>query len=353
MLNTTHSFAKTTTQLAAIGVIDDTLRSLRISGNLLLRESYAAPWAIAIPPHDELGALLELPGDTRAVAFHLVEFGHCELKPEGADGVLLTAGDMAICFGGQAHRVAAGRPAKAQPVADLLSGSANARHPETIGLPAGTSLICGVFLLRHTDFNPLMAALPAVVHATLSRSGEFHNLSGVARLLTEEIQRSRSGSSYVIERLLEVLCAEAVRAQVDAGLTPGAGWFRAIGDPVVGRAIAAVHANPGEDWSVKRMASQVAMSPSRFAARFSESLGTSPMVYVARWRMNIACRKLAASYAAVDQIATEVGYESTAAFNRAFKKLVGLPPAAWRIASARARGATRAAMVGEDPARSS
>jgi AraC-like DNA-binding protein len=98
--------------------------------------------------------------------------------------------------------------------------------------------------------------------------------------------------------------------------------------------MAAIHAAPGEDWSVQRLASEVSMSPSRFAARFSESMGDSPMAYVARWRMNIACRKLSASGLAIDRIAADVGYDSSAAFNRAFKKWVGLPPAAWR---ARAR----------------
>lgn len=330
MLNLTRSFAKATGHASTVGILDDTLRSLRISGSLLLRDNYSAPWAIAVPRGDELGALLGLQDDTRAVAFHLVEFGHCEIKPESADSLLLTAGEMAICFGGAAHRIAAGRSSQAQSIAGLLSGGTNTRHPDVTSRPVDTSLLCGVFLLHHPEFNPLLSALPPVVHATLSRSGELHNLSGVARLLTEEIARSATGSSYVIERLLEVLCAEAVRAHVEAAPRQEVGWFRGIKDPVVGRAIAAIHASPGDDWSVNRLASEVAMSPSRFAARFAESLGASPMVYVAHWRMNVACRKLVASRLAVDQIAADVGYESPAAFNRAFKKLVGLPPAAWR-----------------------
>jgi AraC-like DNA-binding protein len=330
MLESTNLFAKATSGASTVGILDDALRSLRISGTLLLRESYSTPWAIAIPRGDQLGTLLGLRHDTRAVAFHLVEFGHCEIKADGTNAMLLTAGDMAICFGGGMHRIAAGRPSKTQPVATLLSGGANTQHPGITGRPVGTSLICGVFLMHNTELNPLLSALPPVVHATLSRSGELHNLSGVARLLTDEIERSASGSSYVIERLLEVLCAEAVRAHIEDAPSQDVGWFRGIKDPVVGRAIAAIHASPGDDWSVSRLASQVAMSPSRFAARFSESLGASPMVYVTRWRMNVACRKLVASRLAVDQIAADVGYESPAAFNRAFKKLVGLPPAAWR-----------------------
>ena len=330
MLDMTKTFADTTDLSPYGGVLDDTLRSLRINGSLLLRDDYAAPWAVAVPHADELAALLDLPDGTRVVAFHLVEFGHCQITPERAESILLKAGDMVICFGGAAHRIAVGKPARTQPFSTLLSGGPNTQRPDTTGRPASTSLLCGVFLLHHTECNPLLSALPPALHATLSRSGELHNLSGVARLLAEEMARSPVGSGYVIERLLEVLCAEAVRAHVEAAPRQETGWFRGIKDPVVGRAIAAIHASPGEDWSVPRLAREVSMSPSRFAARFSESLGDSPMAYVARWRMNVACRKLATSRLAIGQIAADVGYDSHAAFNRAFKKLVGLPPAAWR-----------------------
>ncbi len=99
---------------------------------------------------------------------------------------------------------------------------------------------------------------------------------------------------------------------------------------MVGRAIKAIHQRPGEDWSVPRLANEVAMSPSRFAARFSLALGDSPMAYVAKWRMNVACRKLSTSAVSIEQVAEDVAYESVAAFNRAFKKHFGLPPIAWR-----------------------
>jgi AraC-like DNA-binding protein len=168
------------------------------------------------------------------------------------------------------------------------------------------------------------------MHTTLSRTGELHNLSGVARLMAEEIDRKSPGGRYIVERLLEVLCAEAVRAHIETVLYREANWVQEIKDPVIGRAIAAIHMHPGKDWSVQRLARVVAMSPSRFAARFSESLGDSPMAYVTKWCMNVACRQLVTSRQGIDQIAVSVGYESQAAFIRAFKKHVGLPPAAWR-----------------------
>lgn len=330
MLDTIGCFAKTTAMMNGHGAVDDALRSLRITGSLLLRESYAAPWAVAVPDSKELSQLLGLAPGVRAVAFHLVEFGHCEIAYGRADSVLLKAGDLAVCFGGAAHRIAAGKRPQTQAIAGLLSGGTNTQRPDGSSHAPTTSLLCGVFLLRHVELNPLLSALPGLVHSTLTRTGALHNLSGVARLLSDEMERVSHGSGYVIERLVEVLCAEAIRAHIETASSGDVGWFRGIKDPVVGRAIAAIHARPGEDWSVQRLAHEVSMSPSRFAARFSESLGDSPMAYVASWRMNIACRKLATSGLAIDQIAADVGYESHAAFNRAFKKLVGLPPATWR-----------------------
>lgn len=330
MLENAESFADPTVAHRVSDVIDEALRSMRISGSLLLREAYAPPWSIAIPDSGRLAALLGKDSGVHVVAFHLVEFGHCTITPEGGNGILLTAGEMAICFGGTDHRISEGKAAKTQPVEELLAGGRNLRRPDTANQPAGTSLLCGVFLLHHTPFNPLVAALPLLLRASLSRPGELHNLSGVARLMADELNRNALGGGYVVERLLEVLCAEAVRAHIEAAPRRETSWFRAIKDPVVGRAIAAIHARPGAGWTVRRLASDVAMSPSRFAARFSEALGESPMAYATKWRMNVACRELAATRQSIEQVAANVGYESLAAFGRAFKRHVGISPAAWR-----------------------
>jgi AraC-like DNA-binding protein len=329
MIESTNNFAKTTNLNAINSVLDDTLRSLRISGSVLLRESYAAPWAVSVPRANDLVAMLGLRDDVRVVAFHLVELGHCEIKLERGERLLLNAGDLAICFAGAAHRITLGKPVQTQPIEQLLSGSKNTQRPSATR-PTDTSLLCGAFLLRYGQLNPLLSALPSVLHATLSKSGQLHNLSGVARLLADEIDRSGTSSGYVIERLLEVLCAESIRAFVET-THQETGWFRGLKDPVVGRAIAAIHANPGADWSVRRLADAVSMSPSRFAARFAESMGDSTMAYLAKWRMNVACRKLASTRVGVEVVAGDLGYESVPAFNRAFKKLVGLPPASWRV----------------------
>jgi AraC-like DNA-binding protein len=331
MPKTTVLLSKTTAASSYTGVLDETLRALKLTGNLLLCESYSAPWAVSVPDSKRLEALLGADKAVRVVAFHLVEYGRCDINlGDGGQSMALMAGDIALCFGGQAHRIGVGHAANVQAVADLLAGAPNRQHPTITHQSADSSLICGVFLLHQTDVNPLLSALPDWVQTSVSKAGDLHNLSGIARLLAEEVKRSAGASSYVTERLLEVLCVESVRAYVENFAVQEVGWFRGLKDPVVGRAIANIHQRPSHSWTVDKIAQGVALSPSRLAARFVEAMGLSPMAYVAQWRMNVACRKLTDSRLTVDQISAEVGYESPAAFNRAFKNRLGFSPAAWR-----------------------
>lgn len=129
--------------------------------------------------------------------------------------------------------------------------------------------------------------------------------------------------------VLELLCAEVLRTLLENS-TAESGWFSGLKDPVVGRAVSIIHSRPGELWTVDRLAQGVAMSPSRFAARFTAALGDSPMAHVTKWRMNVAGRLLTETKQGVQEIAGDVGYESVAAFTRAFKRYLGVPPATWR-----------------------
>ncbi|MEW6682985.1 MAG: AraC family transcriptional regulator [Nitrospirota bacterium] len=330
MLKTTESFAKTTKSDSPIDCLSDVLRSMRISGSLLLREEYASPWAISIPDAETLGALLQVKTEVRVVAFHFVQRGHVEITLHNGNEAVIEAGEVAICFAGSAHQISQGLNPHVMPVETLLAGSDNVFRPGEKHRARSTSLVCGVFLLHDTHLNPLFAALPPLLHSSVSRSSGWHNLSGVADLLAQETTRRSFGSGYVIDRLLELLCAEAVRSHIERTHHQEVGWFRGLRDPTVGRALVMIHSRPGENWSVKRLAQGVAMSPSRFAARFAAALGESPMAYVAKWRMNVASRLLNGTQRGIGEIAADVGYVSLPAFHRAFKRHLGVPPATWR-----------------------
>jgi AraC-like DNA-binding protein len=236
------------------------------------------------------------------------------------------APEVVICPTGLAHQLSNDRGGKVVSFEDILArGGASGRGR---GNGVVTELICGVFMIRCTPLNPLQGALPAIMKVSTDSSLN-PTLMGAANLLTFEIERGSRGG-FTVSRLLEVFCAEAIRAyqRSEASLRPG--WFRGLSDPRVANAIAQVHANPANEWTVELLATGAALSPSRFAARFRDTTGTSVMSYVSRWRTNVACRLLRDTDLPLTAIAHQIGYESLPAFSRAFKAQVGTPPAMWR-----------------------
>ena len=183
MLKTTESFAETTKIDSQSDCLSDVLRSMRISGSLLFREEYSTPWAVTIPNADNLGNLLRVRPGVRAVAFHLVERGHLEIELDDGSEAVVEAGEMAICFAGAAHQISQGANPRVVPVETFLTGDGNPFRPTEKDRGRSTSLMCGMFFLHDTHLNPLFAALPPLLHASVSRSRRFHNLSGVADLM--------------------------------------------------------------------------------------------------------------------------------------------------------------------------
>ena len=330
MLQTALSFANPITSSVSDDVLSQVLNAMRISGSFLLKEKYKVPWAVSVPDSNTMNRLFETTSDVRIAAFHMVERGHIHIKLDNGDDVLVEAGEMVVCFSGLGHTLYQGDGQKVLPFQDIMGGGENIFHPAENELSLCTSLVCGVFLLHDTLLNPLLTTLPNVLKFSVTSPNIYPRLYGVVNLLVQEFQYQTVGNSYVVQRYLEVLCVEAIRMHVDSLTEQSTGWLAALKDPMIGRAIEVIHAQPGYSWSVKSLAEAVTISPSRFAARFSATLGESPMAYVAKWRMFVASRMLEENKYSIDQIANEVGYESLAAFSRAFKRHVGLPPAAWR-----------------------
>lgn len=308
----------------------DALRSLHVSGSLLLCEEYAPPWAIEVPPARELAKLLGVPEDLQVVAFHLVRRGRFELQVGRAARRAVDTGELVLCAGGQRHRLSQGTPRAALSLTQALSRARPPRLEATT--PGPTALVCGVFFLRDVALNPLFQALPSAMLVPAAGPKADDITRGVTDLLLAELRAPRRGGRYVLERLLELLCAQAVSAYADQVGSTSASWFRALRDPAVGRAMAAVHARPGDPWSVPLLARHASLSPSRFAARFRDLTGESPMTYVTRWRMNVARQRLRDSSVSIGSVADALGYESVPAFSRVFKKLWGAPPSSFRAA---------------------
>lgn len=318
--------------------MDDALEDLRIKGSVLLHETYVAPWAVAVPGEARLRKLLGVDAGTRVLLFHFVRRGGFELRMPGQATVRVDEGEVAICPTGAEHRMSLGRGASVMAIEDVLRGKV-AGAPMAAGTVA-TELVCGVFLAHAAPLNPMLGALPPVMKVATGDASFSPMLAGVAWMLAHEVDRDALGG-FTAARVIELFCAESIRAFRRTAGSEHAGWFKGLADPRIGEALRRIHAAPGERWSVEALAEGVALSPSRFAARFRQVMGRSVMSYVATWRANVACRLLRETPLSLGEVAVRVGYESLPAFSRAFKSQLGLAPAAWRGALARHRAIHR------------
>jgi AraC-like DNA-binding protein len=187
-------------------------------------------------------------------------------------------------------------------------------------------IVCGYLGCDARPFNPLLAALPRVLHAS-GTAGTLGTLFGFA---LAEARDATVGSESVLSLLSELMFVEVVRNYVRALPPERTGWLAALRDPVVAAALTAIHASPGRAWSVASLGHEVGASRSVLAERFTRLVGEPPMQYVARWRMQAAAHQLLSTTDTVAAVAERVGYESEAAFTRAFKKIVGTTPTTWR-----------------------
>ena len=189
-------------------------------------------------------------------------------------------------------------------------------------------LVCGFVGFDARPFNPLLASLPRMLKVSTREGGGW--LESLAQLAVTESSSARPGGESVLARASELMFVEVLRRYLASLPTEHTGWLAGVRDPYVGRALSALHDRPAEQWTVEALAKEAALSRSALAERFAQLVGEAPMQYLTRWRMQLAATLLRTRNVSVFEAATEVGYASEAAFSRAFKKEVGVPPAAWR-----------------------
>jgi AraC-like DNA-binding protein len=307
---------------------EDALADLRISGSALLHKCYAPPWAIDLPEQAQIKALLQLDPSKRIVPFHLVRKGEFNLQLEQEAPVRVRTHEVIICPGGGAHRMVFGSPDRSVTLEQIISGLEPALGAPDA--PDTTELLCGVFMLQAAPLNPLWSALPPLLTVATAGAQADPMLTLAADMLTLELSRPSRGTGFTASRLLEIFCAEAIRAYWRHGGNHPPGWFRGLNDPRIAQALGIIHAEAGAPWSVAKLADAVALSPSRFAARFRETMNEAVMTYISRWRMNLACRMLVDSDVSIAEIAHRLGYEAAPSFARAFKAELGHAPGYWR-----------------------
>lgn len=338
-------------------VLSDTLKVVRLSGAVFLRAKLPSPWAVASATASELAEYLRLPSDCIAV-FHILARGSCWLSTPGSAPVLLKAGDAVLLPQNCPHVV--GSDWSLDPIsfrAVLPATMPPDGITEVVGGSVGemTQLICG-YLHCDQRFNPLLGALPDVMVVHPNHDGREAEakaeteLSGAGagavalaiqpgdwlettlRHTVEEALGERPGNADMLARLSEILFVEVVRRYMQQLPVAQHGWLAGVSDPVVGHALRLLHARPEHSWTVEDLAQAVAVSRSSLAQRFTTLIGETPMHYLAAWRIQLAKYLLKQTNLNLVEVAQRVGYDSDVAFNRAFKRHVGQPPAAWRIA---------------------
>lgn len=304
---------------SAVDPLGEALHFLRMSGTFYCRSELTAPWGLALPARK--GCL----------SFHVVTSGHCWLEVDG-ESRLLEPGDLALVPHGMGHRLTSEPGAPAARIDELPHEHVSERYAilRHGGGGAATSLVCGAVRFEHPAAHHLVALLPGVLHLQASSAAEREWVRSTMRFMAAEAKELRPGGDTVITRLADLLVIQAIRAWIAEDPAAQTGWLRAVQDRQIGRAIARIHREPARRWSVASLAAEVGMSRSAFAARFTTVVGEPVMHYVARWRMHVAVTSLEDNGAGVGELASRLGYQSEAAFSRAFKRFVGVAPGAVR-----------------------
>jgi AraC-like DNA-binding protein len=321
---------------AAADVLSDVLRAVRLTGAVFFDFELSSPWVAEAPPSSDIAASV-MPGAQRVIEYHLIARGACWAQMIGGEPVLVREGDVILFPQGDPHVLSSAPGMRATPDLSMFQRGATPL-PLVYEMGGGgderARVVCCFLGLDERPYNPLLTALPRVVHLSARGArGTAGWLGTLVNIAVTESGAGRPGRENVLARMSELMFVEMIRQHLEALPPAGKGWLAGLRDPVVGQALAAMHARPAFDWTVEWLARETGVSRSVFAERFTDMLGQPPMQYLALWRSQLASRLLAAG-GHVAEVAAAVGYESEAAFSRAFKKLVGRSPAAWRRTAA-------------------
>jgi AraC-like DNA-binding protein len=298
--------------------LGEALHFLRMDGAFYCRSELSAPWGMTLHP---------MPG---YLWFHVVTTGGVLLEVDEEHSRWLHPGDVALVPHGNGHilRSAPGVPAPGIMELELEHPSDRyeiLRHGDG-GAP--TTLICGAVRFDHPVARNLVGILPQMIFIEASDGPRATWMQGVFKLMAAEAREFQPGGEAVITRLADVLVIQAIRAWIETAPAARTSWLGALKDQQIGRALALVHRDPARAWTVASLARELALSRSAFAARFTRLVNEPAMQYVTRWRMQIAQSALEIEGATVAELAGRLGYKSEAAFARAFKRVMGVPPGA-------------------------
>lgn len=324
--------------------LSDVLRQVHLQGTLLFHVDARPPWVVEALAASEIPDSV-MPGSAHVMAYHVVTSGCCWAAVPGEPPVRAQRGDVLVFARGDAHVLSSAPDMRADYAINpfLLAPSRrppfflSVRGDEVTAAPGhrdpgrdDTVLLCGFFGCDAQPFNPLLSHLPRLLHVARRGDDEVSLTDSFIRTAVQESALGRPGGEAVLERLSEMMFVDLVRGYLDALPIGQTGWLAGLRDRHVGRALMLLHERPAQHWSVDVLAERVGVSRSTLHERFVHFIGLAPMQYLSGWRMQLAAGLLARTKASVVAVALDVGYESEAAFTRAFRKATGMPPGQWR-----------------------
>lgn len=323
----------------ASDTLSDVLEALRLTGAMFFLVDARTPWVAETPASNHLAPAI-LPAAHHVVSYHVVSHGTCWCESPGQAPMRLETGDVLVVPRGHAYQLASAPGLRTGwTLDDMLAwfrAMAGGQLPFVVTEGGAQAeqlrLVCGFLGCDALASHPVLTALPALLRVRL-RSDSADRLRTLLDYAVTESSGAHPGGRSVLLRIAELMFVEVLRSYLtteSSQSAEGANWLGGLRDPIVGRALAALHADPARTWTLADLARQAGTSRSVLVARFSSFAGCPPMLYLARWRMQLAATRLAAGTMPVSAVASAVGYESEAAFCRAFRKVTGATPAAWR-----------------------
>lgn len=320
--------------------LSDVLRAVRLRGAVFFNVSANHEWAAEAPAAMELAPMM-MRGVDHVIEYHALARGSCWVRLLDGPSAQLFAGDVVMFPHGDAHVVSSGPGMRGNPdfswfaktrveqlPINLALGGDSVLHSAPPDGHAETNFVCGFLGCDVQPFNPLIAALPRLL--LLRANDDNAWVANFTQQAVAESHAQRPGGEAMLARMSEMMFVDAVRRYADQLPPQSAGWLAGLRDRYVGRALALMHEQPAQRWTIDELGRCVGLSRSALHERFAGLIGVPPMQYLAQWRMQAAARLLLETRSTVASIAVDVGYDSEAAFARAFKRSVGTPPAAWR-----------------------
>ncbi len=324
-------------QNAATDPLSDVLRMVKLTGAVFHLVDASFPWGVEVPPARDYASII-LPRAQHLISYHIILKGSGWVEIPNVASMWFEAGDILVLAHGDPYSLLStpGQPPEYDREATIaffrewMAGKLPFVTHEGGGSAGGAEYMCGFLGCDMRPFNPLLATLPHLLRVRWHRTDRHDLLGRLIDLTLTDARLPRMGGESIRLRLSELIFVEVIRLCLESLPAHETGWLSGLKDHSIGKVLTLLHEAPARPWTLKLLAQEAGMSRSALAARFAHLIGLAPMHYLTHWRMQIAARLLTDSSMKVAAVGREVGYESEAAFSRAFKKVVGASPANWR-----------------------